>query len=1025
MSNYRKATVGIGLAAYSIFLSAQLGCIPAASAQDSSSSLTGSNFGSVLPQGRFANPSSPFFAPSPFTEKLGVSPESSFEGQETTSPVLTQSAVNAAASASDGAITNVQRAWYKFLEPSLNLTRALEDAEHKRILSVVPMPLNIRGGDRRTEIRTALLRADSSLEYSCFKTIYGSLFGRSNSLIMNVSGNIVRVFNISGKDKDVLFKLSNGQIIALGPGTELIISKSMDSSDLNVCDGLARRGFTKVMKCADLQMGFAQFSYASVCDTPEMKFYLSHQSPKIVADLKTMISKIEELRGTGGFKLALLPGERHQLQAEVKKKETAVPKTKIEMAAELRAKEEKEKAAAKAKEELARLQQSKDEAKQKEIAKVKSDETKQKEIAKAKAEEAKQKEIAKAKAEEAKQKEIAKAKAEEAKQKEIAKAKAEEAKQKEIAKAKAEEAKQKEIAKAKAEEAKQKEIAKAKAEEAKQKEIAKAKAEEAKQKEIAKAKAEEAKQKEIAKAKAEEAKQKEIAKAKAEEAKQKEIARLKAAEEEAARLKAEEEKARKIAEAKEAVRKAKESARARAEELKQKEIALAKEEARQAAEAEKQKELAKAKEAAEKEKLKLAKAEQAARAKAAEAQSRELARAKEQEAAAKLAAEKAEQIAKAKQAAAESKAQQQTKVAEAKRLKEEAAVAKSHQLEEERKLAEAQKKTREETLKVARAQQAEEERKAVEKARKEQDDKIRIALAKKQEANQKAELVARKAKEDGIHVAQSRDAAEKAERSKAAKLGEPEKAQFGASPALREGVPVANAGITDASAAKRESMRLKLLDRAKHMAINARGKEQTKDIANSLKDEESEGTQPVLRPVPPQSKAAVQQSSAAANASEIAKALAEKLKEKQKRIATIGGKVKENLAAKAAKVAEATKASAAALTPKPVPSTPEPPMVADQAARKLLPRRLPGPDTPPAIARLLLDADKEEKTAIALRKKADKCIAYAEGGMMNYDQQKLIMAQAREHLKRAAEAEERSQNLRRQAELADNGKPSM
>jgi len=79
----------------------------------------------------------------------------------------------------------------------------------------------------------------------------------------------------------------------------------------------------------------------------------------------------------------------------------------------------------------------------------------------------------------------------------------------------------------------------------------------------------------------------------------------------------------------------------------------------------------------------------------------------------------------------------------------------------------------------------------------------------------------------------------------------------------------------------------------------------------------------------------------------------------------------------------------------------------------LLPRQVPGPDTPPAIAKLLVDANREEKNAIVLRKKADKCMEYASSGLMSYEQQKKMEIAARQNIKQADEAEERCQELRR------------
>ena len=88
----------------------------------------------------------------------------------------------------------------------------------------------------------------------------------------------------------------------------------------------------------------------------------------------------------------------------------------------------------------------------------------------------------------------------------------------------------------------------------------------------------------------------------------------------------------------------------------------------------------------------------------------------------------------------------------------------------------------------------------------------------------------------------------------------------------------------------------------------------------------------------------------------------------------------------------------------------------------MLPRIVPTADTPPAIAKLLNNALQEEKNASNLRKKADKCMALADCGMLCYEQQKKMLIEARQRIKEANEADERCQTLRRQAQMASSGR---
>jgi hypothetical protein len=320
-------------------LSLQLAFSATVLADDSASS-----FGSILPQSSVGG-GGPFRTQSPFSDMLrapssGTSPGDNFSapsmgagGSPVTGggpafPSMGNSSLDdsnqQSSSASAGTdISNSlgdQRvnAWYKFLEPSLNLSRQLE-SQRKRLLSIVPMPLDLRGAAAvKSDNRFILLRAENSPDYACFKTIYGLVFARAGALAIVTTGKNVRLMNLNGKEKDVLFQLSNGQVITLGPGSEMVISKYLDNHEVNVPDSIARRGFTKPMRCNDLSMAFSQFSYATLFAVPEMHYFLKTQNKTYVESLNGLVAKLDEIRGTSNFKTALteeqLKARRKQLE---------------------------------------------------------------------------------------------------------------------------------------------------------------------------------------------------------------------------------------------------------------------------------------------------------------------------------------------------------------------------------------------------------------------------------------------------------------------------------------------------------------------------------------------------------------------------------------------------------------------------------------------------------------------------------------------------------------------------------------
>ncbi|MBX9690282.1 MAG: hypothetical protein K2X27_26450, partial [Candidatus Obscuribacterales bacterium] len=297
-------SLGLGFLAFSL---------PLAVLADNEPGLSGGSFGSVLPQSGLGSSSSGVFSQrAPFSEMLNSGRAGSGSESIEDFSVAPVGASSAEPNSEPASISlDNPRAWYKFLEPSLNLARALEESERKRILSVVPMPLNLRKKDnQKEEFRVALLRAGTEPNYACFKTVYGGLYGRSDAVVLVESGKNVRILNLNGKEKDVLFKLSNGQVITIGPGSEMLIGKSLSAHELNAQDAIARRGITKPLKCNELQMSFSQFSYESVMKLPELQFFTKYQKPNYLQALAALIDRINEIRGVNGFRMAISPEEQ-------------------------------------------------------------------------------------------------------------------------------------------------------------------------------------------------------------------------------------------------------------------------------------------------------------------------------------------------------------------------------------------------------------------------------------------------------------------------------------------------------------------------------------------------------------------------------------------------------------------------------------------------------------------------------------------------------------------------------------------
>ena len=295
----------------------------------SSGSLGGSNFGSfgsILPRTSLPNfkmdTEGDTSSDSSSAQPYSLSEEERAGKLRNPTPPVNQTAefeqamgMSSASAPATTASTSKTTAWYKFLDPSLNLTRTLEESERKRLLSTVPLPPSLSRSGERTKgseyVHTIILRAEAKPEYAAFKTTYGSLFARSNStLLVSNTAKVMRIFNLTGYERDVLFKLANGQIIAIGPGSEMIISKSLNPTELNANDGIARRGFTRTMRCNELSMAFSQFSMPSILDLAEFKYFKKTQDAKISESLNKAVEALDTLRGTEGFHKVLSADEQ-------------------------------------------------------------------------------------------------------------------------------------------------------------------------------------------------------------------------------------------------------------------------------------------------------------------------------------------------------------------------------------------------------------------------------------------------------------------------------------------------------------------------------------------------------------------------------------------------------------------------------------------------------------------------------------------------------------------------------------------
>ncbi len=202
--------------------------------------------------------------------------------------------------------------WYRYMTLGPDMSRELDECEHS-LLPIIPVPLNIRSGvgDPQKRDHTVLLRATNNERFSSFSTIYGHLYAKSGVIaLVSMSQRVVRICNLNGREGQALFKFPKGQLICLGAGTEMIIAPTLENMSLNVNDGLARRGIVRLSRDGQLQLAFAQFSFESFFELPEVKYFCGTQTQASWAVLQKTAEYLNGVRGTTGFRKAIVMNDK-------------------------------------------------------------------------------------------------------------------------------------------------------------------------------------------------------------------------------------------------------------------------------------------------------------------------------------------------------------------------------------------------------------------------------------------------------------------------------------------------------------------------------------------------------------------------------------------------------------------------------------------------------------------------------------------------------------------------------------------
>jgi hypothetical protein len=89
-----------------------------------------------------------------------------------------------------------------------------------------------------------------------FPVVVSSAFGQilikdSAKALVARSADELRVFNLTGGPESVMVRFPSGKIVAIGPGSELVVGKNKEALAAMPSDGIARRGVSRITEVED------------------------------------------------------------------------------------------------------------------------------------------------------------------------------------------------------------------------------------------------------------------------------------------------------------------------------------------------------------------------------------------------------------------------------------------------------------------------------------------------------------------------------------------------------------------------------------------------------------------------------------------------------------------------------------------------------------------------------------------------------------------------------------------------------
>lgn len=124
--------------------------------------------------------------------------------------------------------------------------------------------------------------------------------------LVSRSMHSLRVLSLTGRKNSVLVKFPSGRTLAIGPGSELVASRSRDLLAAHPNDGILRRGMSPIFSTGDMFVAVNEFSGASVLKATGLAQALtrdgSSSEKRFCNSVMKTAAALAIMRGSGGFR---------------------------------------------------------------------------------------------------------------------------------------------------------------------------------------------------------------------------------------------------------------------------------------------------------------------------------------------------------------------------------------------------------------------------------------------------------------------------------------------------------------------------------------------------------------------------------------------------------------------------------------------------------------------------------------------------------------------------------------------------